>query len=172
MPPKTFDYLTMLSVLSAHKVDFVVIGGICAMIHGSSMGTVDVDIVPERSHQNYQRLEAALTELNAYYREHSPGHIRPSAERMNTAGHHLLMTDVGALDVLGSVTGGREYLELIESGIEVKLNESTSITILSLPMLIQLKKETNRVKDRMALPILQQLLRKAQRVEVAETEEK
>ena len=159
---KPFDYLMMLKTLSDHKVEFVVIGGICAMMHGSSLGTVDVDIVPSRKADNLERLEAALTELNAYYREHPPGKIRPNAERLNTSGHHLLMTDVGALDVLGTVTQGRDYDKLILETVEVELEAALRITMLTLPMLILLKQETNRVKDRLALPILRKLLIKLQ----------
>ena len=155
---KPFDYLMMLRTLSDHKVDFVVIGGICAMMHNSSLGTVDVEIAPSRQADNLERLEEALTELNAYYREHPPGKIRPNAERLNTSGHHLLMTDVGALDVLGTVTQGRDYDKLISETVEVELEAALSITMLTLPMLILIKQETNRVKDRLALPVLRQLL--------------
>lgn len=155
---KPFDYLKMLRTLSNFKVDFIVIGGICGVLHGSSLGTVDVDIVPSRKTENMERLEAALTELNAYYREHPPGKIRPNAERINTSGHHLLMTDAGALDVLGTVTQGRGYDELIAETVEVQLEDALNIAILTLPMLVLLKQETNRVKDRLALPFLRQLL--------------
>lgn len=155
---KTFDYLKMLRALTSHKVDFIVVGGVCAMLHGSSMGTVDVDIVPSREAANLERLEAALTELNAYYREHPPGKIRPNADRLNTSGHHLLMTDAGALDVLGTVTLGRDYDALKIETFEIELEDALRIAIINLPMLILLKQETNRVKDRLALPFLRQLL--------------
>lgn len=65
--PSPFNYPKMLRVLLAHQVDFVVIGGVCATLHGSSVMTADVDIVPSRHSDNLKRLEAALTELNAYY---------------------------------------------------------------------------------------------------------
>ena len=68
------------------------------------------------------------------------------------------MTDAGALDVLGTVTHGRGYDELIAETVEVELEDALNIAILTLPMLILLKQETNRVKDRLALPFLRQLL--------------
>ena len=91
--PRTFDYLNMLSVLAHHQVEFIVIGGLCGMMHGSTLTTLDVDIVPNRTEENMKRLESALSELHAYYREHLAGKVRPEAARMNTPGHHLLMTD-------------------------------------------------------------------------------
>jgi hypothetical protein len=162
MPPDTFDYPAMLRVLLNHQVEFIVIGGVCAMLHGSSMGTVVVDIVPARHEENLKRLQAALTELHAYYREHPPGRILPNAERLNTTGHHLLMTSAGALDILGTVAGGIGYNDLIDSTVDVELEPNLRITMVTLPMLIQLKQETNRAKDRLALPILRQLLQRAQ----------
>ncbi len=156
--PSPFSYPKMLRVLLAHQVDFVVIGGVCATLHGSSVLTADVDIVASRHSDNLKRLEAALTELNAYYREHPRGRFLPDAERLDTKGHHLLMTDLGALDVLGTVTGGRGYEELLPETIQFTIEGDLQIPMLNLPMLILLKQETNRVKDRLIVPILRQLL--------------
>ena len=112
----------VLSVLQKHEVKFVVIGGVCAMIHGTPVVTFDLDIVPERQADNLQRLEAALTELHTYYREHPPMRIVPNAQRLNTAGHHLLMTDAGPMDVLGTVTNGRGYAELLPETVTIALD--------------------------------------------------
>ena len=72
------------------------------------------------------------------------------------------MTDLGALDVLGTVTGGRGYEELLAETIEIDLAENTHATIVTLEMLIQLKRETNRSKDRQVLPILLRALEEQQ----------
>ena len=123
MQQKPFEYEAILSILQKHDVKFIVIGGVCALFYGACVTTYDLDIVPQRQFDNLKRLEAALTEIKAYYRTHPPGKFLPYAERLDTAGHHLLMTEFGALDVLGTVTNGRGYEELLAETVEIDLIE-------------------------------------------------
>jgi len=58
----------ILRVLEQHGVRFVLIGGLAAYLQGSPIPTEDVDVVPEGSRDNYARLSAALTELDAKVR--------------------------------------------------------------------------------------------------------
>lgn len=55
----------ILATLAAHGVDFVVIGGLAAVAHGSRRMTRDIDIVVMHDAENLARLEAALGELDA-----------------------------------------------------------------------------------------------------------
>lgn len=153
-----FDFKAILRTLNHYQVDFIVIGGVCATLHGAPVFTFDIDIVYSREAENLLRLEAALTELKAYYREHPPFRIVPQAERINTPGHHLLMTSEGPMDLLGSVTGKRGYEELLPHTVVISLDDQ-EIRMVTLPMLITLKTETGRIKDKQALPILQQTLK-------------
>lgn len=159
MPDARFDFKTILRTLADHHVDFIVIGGVCATLHGAPIFTFDLDIVYSRTTENLVRLETALRELKAYYREHPPHRIIPQAERIDTPGHHLLMTSAGSLDMLGSVTGQRGYEELLPHTVSITLEEDLTIRMLTLPMLITLKTETGRMKDKQALPILQETLK-------------
>jgi hypothetical protein len=145
-------------MLQKHEVEFILIGGVCASLHGSSMNTGDVDIVPARTQANLERLATALHEMRAYYREHPPFKILPTAERLDTVGHHLLMTDFGPIDVLGTVVGQRDYQTLEPDSIVVEIDE-LRIRMLDLPQLIEIKRETGRLKDRLALPILEEILK-------------
>ena len=47
-----------------HRVRYVVIGGIAAVLHGVPRATFDLDILIEASAENAQRLLDALTEIN------------------------------------------------------------------------------------------------------------
>ncbi|MCA1824955.1 MAG: hypothetical protein LC640_11990, partial [Frankia sp.] len=58
----------IVRVLNAHEVDYVLIGGLAAVLHGVPIGTVDVDITPARTEPNLRRLAAALRELDARLR--------------------------------------------------------------------------------------------------------
>jgi hypothetical protein len=66
------DVSTLLSALMAADVDFVVIGGIAAIFHGSARSTYDVDIAYERSSTNIERLTRALQPLSPYLRVRPP----------------------------------------------------------------------------------------------------
>ena len=52
-----------IEVLDRHAVDFVVIGGIAGIVHGSAYPTYDFDVLYARDDQNLERMAAALREL-------------------------------------------------------------------------------------------------------------
>jgi len=157
------DFWAILQTLSRHEVDFIVVGGVCAVLHGAPVSTFDIDIVHARTENNLERLVKALGELDASYREHPAGRIQPTKSSMSTTGHHLLVTSAGPLDLLGTVTGGRAYEDLISQTLELTLNDDLTVRILELPMLITLKEEMGREKDRAVLPILRRTLDEKQK---------
>ena len=160
MPPSAQqpDYITILRTLARHEADFIVIGGVCALLHGAPLMTLDVDIVHSRSPENLARLLAALQELGAYYRGQGNRRITPTLSYLASPGHQLLMTTAGSFDALGTVTGDRGYEELLPHTEEIWLEVDLKVRILDLPTLIRLKEEVGRDKDKAVLPILRQTL--------------
>ena len=144
--------------LQRHAVKYVLVGGVCASLHGSTMNTGDVDIVPEREPQNLGNLAAALKEMRAYYRDHPPGKIVPDSTRLDTPGHHLLMTDLGPIDVLGAIVGSRDFGDLLPHTVEVEIDD-IMVRMLDLPALIRIKRETGRPKDLLAVMVLEEMQR-------------
>lgn len=67
-----FDPERLLHVLAEHEVSFVLIGGLAAVAHGSPLPTTDVDIAPDRTEENLDRLASALSELGAKKRRIDP----------------------------------------------------------------------------------------------------
>ena len=67
------DFETALGVLSRAGVEFIVVGGTAATIHGSARLTRDLDIVYRRTPDNYGRLVAALAPHRPYLRGAPPG---------------------------------------------------------------------------------------------------
>lgn len=67
------DFAGLLRALHAADVEFVLIGGVAATVHGSARLTRDVDVVYQRSAQNHERLVRALGPLSAYMRGTPPG---------------------------------------------------------------------------------------------------
>jgi hypothetical protein len=67
------DFPKLLRLLTEHDVAFIIIGGVAAVIHGSSRLTQDLDVVYQRSPQNLARLMQALAEQSPYLCEAPPG---------------------------------------------------------------------------------------------------
>ena len=101
IPP--LDPGPIFATLSQHGVQYVVIGGVAAQLHGSSSPTLGVDITPGRSAANLARVTAALTELQA--REWVPGFGYPlqlPMDRRRLTGDRSLLTHTahGRVDVI------------------------------------------------------------------------
>lgn len=161
--PTSDDCLTILQALADHQVEFIVVGGVCAVLHGAPLTTFDLDVVHSRQVDNVPRLLAALQELDAYYREQPDRRLRPDSSQLMSPGHQLLITRAGALDLLGTVTGDRGYKELLPHCSEIKVRENLVVRVLDLPTLIQLKEELSRDKDQAALAVLRRTLEEKQK---------
>jgi len=158
MPESEPDFQQLLRTLSEFGVDFIVIGGISAVLQGASLMTFDLDIVHSRSPENLDRLVAALQSLDAYYREHEERRPAPEADLLAGTGHHLLMTRAGPLDVLGLVTGGEGYDDLLPHTLQLEISASRWIRVLKLETLIQVKERMGRDKDKLMLDVLKRTL--------------
>ena len=154
MPPTVADVSGLLRVLAEHDVAFLVVGGVCALIHGAPVSTFDLDVVPERSEENIARLLRALTSLDAVHRDLAGRSIPPDASRLNGPGHNLFMTRSGPLDILGTVGRGRDYSALSSRSRPIDLGGGLTIRVLDLDALIEVKREAGREKDLAALPTL------------------
>jgi hypothetical protein len=153
----------MLRVLVEHEVDFIVVGGVCAVLHGAPLGTLDLDVVHARTPANLDRLVTALRALGAYYREQPQRRLQPDQSHLATAGHQLLITSFGPLDLLGTLSSGEGYEELLSQTLVVQAGERLAIRTLDLPSLIRTKEAAGRDKDKLALPVLRRTLEEKQR---------
>jgi hypothetical protein len=158
----TPDFLEILNILSKHKVDFIIVGGVCAVLHGAPVTTFDLDLVHSRSPENLTRLISALKELDAYYRGRGDQRLTPELSHLSSAGHQLLMTKVGPLDLLGTIGVGHSYNDLLQHTIELEVSD-LRLRILDLETLIKVKKETISEKDKVIIPILQRTLEEKQK---------
>lgn len=158
MPTRTFDYRKLLRVLLAHRTKFIVVGGVAAVLHGAPLHTSDLDVVHDRTPENIQNLLAALAELEAVYRERPERRIRPTASHLASAGHQLLLTKFGALDLLGTLSEDRDYDDLLNFSKLVNFTKRRRFHLLDLDELIVVKKAAGRVKDKAVLPLLRSTL--------------
>jgi hypothetical protein len=147
----------LIARLIEHGVEFVVVGGYAATTHGASYVTFDLDICAPCSAAdtaNLARLHAALADLH-------PCHRMSMVERTfvfpprnsEETGNIYLKTDLGQLDVLGSIELG-DYAFARAHSIPVRY-ASGEYRLLDCPTLIRSKQTTGRPKD---LLVAQQLL--------------
>src|SRR5262245_36436213 len=104
------DLERVLSVLVPARVQFILIGGWAAALHGSARSTLDVDVVYSRSGENIKALVASLGPYAPYLRGAPPGLPFVFDERTVRMGlNFTLNTLLGSLDLLGEVPSGRGY---------------------------------------------------------------
>jgi hypothetical protein len=128
------DVLTLLRVLAAHEVEFVVIGGFAVARYGYVRATKDLDIVPSPKRQNLERLLRALVQLEAtqieigdFRREELP--LELTAENLALGGNWALSTGSGRLDVMQFIEGVLEteedYERLYREGVDSRFEFGT-----------------------------------------------
>jgi len=152
------DYLAILKTLRSHGVDLVVVGGVCAVLHGAPLATFDLDVVHSREPHNLARLMAALEELDVHYRIPGRRDKKPGPSHLASAGHQLLMTRFGPLDLLGTIGQGHDYGQLLHETVELEIGGGLKVRVLSLERLVKTKEETGQEKDKAVLPVLRRLL--------------
>lgn len=157
------DFRVILRTLTERQVEFLVVGGVAAVLQGAPVSTFDLDIVHSREDSNLDRLVAALQDLDAYYREKPDLRIAPDRGKLQGAGHHLLLTHAGPLDVLGAVVTGDGYAALRDHSAPVDLGDGLVVRVLDLRTLIAIKERLNREKDRAVLPVLRRTLQEKEK---------
>jgi hypothetical protein len=158
MPIPTFDFQLVLQTLAEYQVDFIVIGGVCAVLHGAPITTFDLDLVHSREPDNLERLLEALQELDAISREQPERRLRPGLSHLASPEHQLLLTSAGPVDLLGTINDGRGYAELLPHTVALQVRTDLQVRLLDLSTLIALKEAAGRDKDKAVLPVLRRTL--------------
>lgn len=141
------DFAALLQRLAAARVNYVLVGGVAAVVHGSARLTQDVDVVYERTDENLARLVDALAPLTPYLRGAPPGlPFRFDVETIRRGLNFTLQTSVGAIDLLGEVAGDGTYARLSAHTVAIELF-GTLVRVVDLETLIELKRAAGRPKD-------------------------
>lgn len=159
----------LCNVLNEHGVVFVVFGSFAGRLQGAPLRTLDVDVVPEASEANLQKLCDALNSLTPRWRvddvsaglkidgdKLEPRHIRGSSVAIG------LVTRAGMVDIVLEPAGFEHgYRDLVGAAITVDL-VGTTVRVGALDDLILSKRLLGREKDIEHLPLLE-----ARRAELA-----
>lgn len=140
----------LLQRLCDAEIDFVIVGGFAAVLHGSALLTRDLDVCAVLTDENVTRLREALRDL-------APTH-RFTSQRLSFLDtpdpgvplkNLYLQTEWGPVDILTSITGVGNFERVRQSSIEIQLF-GRPCRVISIDDLISAKEALGRDKDRLA----------------------
>ena len=156
----TFDPVAVCRILTEEGVDYVVVGGFASVILGSPLPTEDIDVLPDRSSSNLERLAAALRRLNARIRTNDePVVARLDAAFLENMPFMLnLVTDFGIVDLTFSPSGPlKGFADWNRHASDQEIADGLVIRVASLADIIDSKATAGREKDLRTLPYLRSL---------------
>lgn len=161
------DFASLLRTLAQHRVEFILVGGAAATAHGSARLTQDLDIVYRRTVENLARLATCLAPVKPYLRGAPTGlPFQWDADTLNRGLNFTLVTDLGDLDLLGEITGGGRYEDLLPHTVMLNLF-GVSCRCLGLRRLLDVKRAAGRPRDLEAVAELEVLLEEREKGEGA-----
>ncbi len=155
----------LFRLLDQEKVAAVLVGGAAMILQGVTHFTNDIDVCYWRDRDNLERLARAMLPLNPRLRVEglTDAEARALPFRLDSRTLHntqslTLMTDIGAVDLLGSISGLGDYDNLRAYIVDIDL-DGLRVPVLSLPAIITNKRTSARAKDLAALPHIEATLR-------------
>jgi hypothetical protein len=140
------DAERIFAALGAHRVEYVVVGGVAVQVHGHVRTTNDLDLIPSPTPENLTHLAAALRELDASILNAGSEHLRIDARTLPRATLWQFATREGDVDVVNDAPGAPPFGELRERALTIKLGEH-AIPIASRDDLIRMKRASARPID-------------------------
>ncbi len=147
----------VVDLFARHGVEFIVIGGQAAALHGSPLATFDVDLCYARTADNLRYLAEALREIHPTLRGAPPDlPFRLDEQSLALGSNFTFQTDIGPLDLLGWVEPLGAYESFKHRADTMDLN-GRPVFVVCLDDLITIKRHINRPKDQAAAVQLESL---------------
>jgi len=141
------DLQRLLERLDDAGIEFVLVGGYAAVLHGSSALTRDVDVCAVLTPENIEKLRGAFRDDHPVHRLSVLRHSFFDEPRPGIALNHLyLHTDLGTLDLLSSITGVGDFERVARDAVDIDLF-GRRVRAISLDDLIAAKETLGREKD-------------------------
>jgi hypothetical protein len=144
--------------LAQGQVEFVIVGGVSAILQGAEVTTMDLDICYRRTPENIARLAQVLAPLQPRLRGFPPDLPFTFDERALQLGSNFTLTlGSESLDLLGVMSAIGGYEQIVNDAKEI-LVDTWTVKLLSLKHLIATKEAAGRPKDQVVLPLLRAAL--------------
>ena len=143
----------LLERLIQHDVEFVVIGGFAALMHGAQSAMLVVEVCSPLSRDNVEKIHAALADLEPVHRERPDIPFTVRADFKNC----YLSTTLGKIDFLGLVSGVGDFSEVAAHSIEMELPIG-KLRVLDCESLIRAKLAAGRENDLLVVKQLRAIL--------------
>lgn len=145
--PLEADHL--LQVLTRHGVEFVVVGGLAGLVHGSAYPTFDLDVVYSRARPNLERMVVVLEELGVTLRG-APADLlfQLDVRTLENGANFTFNSPYGKFDILADAAGMPSYEEL-RAEARVDEIEGVEVRVASIDHLIAMKRAAGRPKDKL-----------------------
>ena len=141
------DDKALLQRLLHHQVEFVIIGGVCGIMHGVTLVTTDLDVCCRFTCANLYHIQAAVSDLHPYHRlAANKLPLELTDELCGRLKNLYLQTDLGKLDCLGEVAGVGGYERVLQNSVNFKLSYG-DFRILNLDAAIASKEALGRPRD-------------------------
>lgn len=132
------DQAHLLHTLARHNVEFVVVGGVAAQIHGWQAATVDLDIAVAREEDNVERLNRALAEVGA-----GPQSVGQFGSAFSTR--------YGRLEIVARAHGIGQYAHWLARAEKHELADGLTVMVAAADDILRSKEAAGREKDLAAL---------------------
>lgn len=152
------DHKKLILALAKEQVEFIIVGGVAAVVHGSARATFDLDVVYARNSENLKRLVRALKPHSPYLRDAPAGlPFQFDVKTLKSGLNFTLSTKLGELDLFGEIVGGGTYEDLLAYSTELEVF-GVKLFCVTLERLIAIKRAAGRPKDLEAVAELQAIL--------------
>ena len=156
------NFLEILSQLHDHHVEFVIVGGVAASLHGGSRVTFDLDVVPSLAQASWQAAVDLLWSLGARPRIPEPLDRIRDAEQVRR-----WRTEKGMLALNFRAPDGSTEVDLLvgesdtfdalrQRAVKVTVGERTFL-VASIDDLIKMKQRAGRPQDLLDIAELQDI---------------
>jgi len=149
----------LLTTLAEAQCEFVVVGGLSAVLQGVPIVTQDLDVCYRRTPENIRRLALALRPFGLKLRNLPEGLPNIFDEHSIALGSNftLQLNDGDEFDLLGTMSAIGGYEDIIGNSIEMDI-AGFLVRVLSLEDLIRTKRAAGRPKDLAVIPTLEATL--------------
>jgi hypothetical protein len=152
----------LLTRLKAYAVEFVIIGGVCGVLHGVSLVTYDLDACCPFSLENLRRIEASVHDLHPYHRlAANKLPLELTDELASRLKNLYLQTDLGKLDCSSEVAGIGDFQQVLKHSVVNKTSYG-EFRMLDIDALIVAKEAAGRERDLVAVRQLRAIREKTQ----------